>query len=233
MAGKSYKHIDFKPPESVASAAERGLEYRKRQGEDKAGLTPSEAAKEGIGSGVQRATNLKNRSNVSPKVIKQMVAFFSRHQKNKSVDSKFKNEPWRDKGYVSWLLWGGDPGKSWAEKVLRQMESADAKTAGLLDHELAGDLASAYRGKRMRDAIRDMQLAGVPEALAKTVYDAIGEHADRVRAELHRAIERTDPPDSKDRPVQDLVMAAKVVQRHLARRTPHHAHQGSEHDGAF
>lgn len=126
MAGK-YDHINFKPPTGVANAAKRGLEYRQRQKGDKAGLTPSEAAKEGIGSGVQRAVNLKNRDTVSPKVIKQMKAFFSRHQKNKAVDPKHKGEPWKDKGYVSWLLWGGDPGKAWAEKVVGQMEAADKK----------------------------------------------------------------------------------------------------------
>jgi hypothetical protein len=125
---KKYEHINFKPPESVANAAERGLEYRKKQGEDKAGLTPGEAAKEGIGSGVQRAVNLKNRDEVSPDVIRQMNNFFSRHQKNKSIDAKHKGTPWKDKGYVSWLLWGGDPGQAWAKKVLKQMEAADGKS---------------------------------------------------------------------------------------------------------
>lgn len=124
VAGK-YDHIDFKPPASVAKAAEKGLEYRKRQGEDKAGLTPGEASKEGIGSGVQRAVNLKNRDEISPEVIRQMNGFFSRHEKNKSVDPKYEGEPWKDKGYVAWLLWGGDPGKAWVAKVLKQMESAD------------------------------------------------------------------------------------------------------------
>lgn len=129
-AAKKYDHIDFKPPESVADAAAKGLEYRAKQGEDKAGLTPSEASKEGIGSGVQRASNLKNRTNVSPQVIGQMVAFFARHEKNKGIKAEFKGEPWRDKGYVSWLLWGGDPGKAWAEKVKRQMDAADEKEKG-------------------------------------------------------------------------------------------------------
>jgi hypothetical protein len=127
FAAKKYDHIDFKPPESVANAAKKGLEYRKKaKPSNKGGLTPSEAAKEGIGSGVQRAVNLKNRDNVSPEVIRQMNAFFSRHEKNKSVAPEFKNEPWNDKGYVSWLLWGGDPGQTWAAKILKQMKAADA-----------------------------------------------------------------------------------------------------------
>jgi len=122
-----YEGIDFKPPVSVANAAAKGLEYRRKQS-DKAGLTPAEAAKEGIGSGVQRAVNLKNRDTLSPATIRQMNRFFSRHEKNKAIDSKFKNEPWRDKGYDAWLLWGGDPGKSWVKKILGQMDRAEEES---------------------------------------------------------------------------------------------------------
>lgn len=137
VASNKYEGINFKPPASVANAAKKGLGYRaKASPSNRGGLTPSEASKQGIGSGVQRATNLKNRDTLSPKVVKQMAAFFSRHEKNKAVDSKHKGEPWNDKGHVAWLLWGGDPGKTWANKVVKQMESADskkAKQAGLED----------------------------------------------------------------------------------------------------
>lgn len=88
-------------------------------------MTPTQAAEEGIGSGVQRAVNLKNRDTVSPDVIKQMTGFFARHEKNKDVPADKKGEPWNAKGYVAWLLWGGDPGRTWAEKVRGQMEAAD------------------------------------------------------------------------------------------------------------
>lgn len=126
---KKYDHINFIPPKSVAKEAEKGLEYRRKASPSrKGGLTPKEASELGIGSGVQRAINLKNRDKISPKVIKQMCAFFARHEKNKSIDDKYKNEPWNDKGYVSWLIWGGDPGKTWANKIKKQMELADSIT---------------------------------------------------------------------------------------------------------
>lgn len=132
-APEKYDHIDFKPPQSVADAAAKGLEYRaKASPSNKGGLTPAEAAEEGIGSGVQRAVNLKNRDNISPEVIKQMTAFFARHEKNKGVAPEHRNEPWNDKGNVAWLIWGGDPGRAWAEKVKAQMEAADGgKTASM------------------------------------------------------------------------------------------------------
>jgi len=109
------------PPAAVARAAAKGLEYRRKQ-TDKAGLTPAEASKHGIGSGVQRAVNLKNRDRISLKVIKQMRAFFSRHAKNAAIDPKHRREPWKDKGHVAWLLWGGDAGRAWVRKVLSKEE---------------------------------------------------------------------------------------------------------------
>lgn len=125
---KKYEHIDFTPPVGVAKAAEKGLELRaKASPSNRGGLTPSQASEQGIGSGVQRAVNLKNRTTMSPKVVKQMKAFFARHEKNKGVKAENKGTPWNDKGYVAWLLWGGDPGKTWAEKVVGQMEKADEK----------------------------------------------------------------------------------------------------------
>ena len=128
-AGK-YDHINFKPPQGVANAAAKGLEYRQKASpSNKGGLTPSQAAEEGIGSGVQRAVNLKNRNNLTPETIKKMVGFFSRHEKNKGVKPENKGEPWNDKGHVAWLLWGGDPGKAFADKVKKQMDAADAKQA--------------------------------------------------------------------------------------------------------
>lgn len=84
---KKYDHINFVPPKSVSKAAERGLELRKSATKSsKGGLTNKQASKEGIGSGVQRAVNLKNGDTISPKVIKQMKAFFDRHEKNKQID---------------------------------------------------------------------------------------------------------------------------------------------------
>lgn len=123
MAGK-YGHIDFKPPKSVADAAARGLELRKKN-KGKGGLSTQQAKKEGVGSGVARAVSLKNRTNLSPSTVKRMKAFFDRHEKNKKADKgKSLSE---DKGYISWMLWGGNSGRSWANKIVKQMESADKK----------------------------------------------------------------------------------------------------------
>jgi 2'-5' RNA ligase len=123
---KKYAHINFTPPNDVQAAARRGLALRRKFG--RGGLSRKEASAQGIGSGVQRATNLANGDKVSPKTIGRMVSFFARHEKNK--DSKTPGgEP--GAGQISWLLWGGTPGQRWATKVKRQMEAADMKNKSL------------------------------------------------------------------------------------------------------
>jgi hypothetical protein len=125
MAGK-YDHIDFKPPKSVADAAARGLALRqKAKKSHKGGLSTGQAKKEGVGSGVQRAVNLKNRNTLSPATVRRMLRFFMRHEKNAKIDAG--KTPATDKGWQSWLLWGSHAGYAWARKVVRQMDAADAK----------------------------------------------------------------------------------------------------------
>jgi hypothetical protein len=76
-------------------------------------------------TGVQRAANLKNRSTMDPSTVKRMKAYFDRHASNYQLDAG--KSPKEDKGYVAGLLWGGEAGKSWANKVVRQMEAADQR----------------------------------------------------------------------------------------------------------
>ena len=116
-----YEGINFVPPESVANAAARGLRLRQKTG--RGGLTTRQASKEGIGSGVARAASLKNRQKLSPSTISRMVSFFARHSAFKKNHTT--NPP--SNSLISWNLWGGDPGKSWAEKVKAQMDRADEK----------------------------------------------------------------------------------------------------------
>ena len=144
---KKYEGIDFKPPASVAEQAEKGLEYRRRSG--KGGLSSQEAGKSGIGSGVQRAVNLKNRNNIAPDTIQQMLNFFSRHEKNKDISKENQKTPWEDAGYVAWLLWGGDAGKKWAEGIKTKMLEADEKEA-----EGAKKSAKSKRSQYMASPLR-------------------------------------------------------------------------------
>jgi hypothetical protein len=108
----------FAPPSSVRAAARRGLELRRKHG--KGGLSTQEAGKQGIGSGVARATTLASGKKVSYAMIKRMAAFFSRHEKNKSGGED-------DAGFISNLLWGGSAGRAWANRIISMVESRNKK----------------------------------------------------------------------------------------------------------
>jgi len=110
----------YKPPADVARAALRGLELRRKYG--RGGLDVKQAAKHGIGSGVQRAVNLKNRDELSAETVKRMKSFFARHRKNKDGKND-KGEP--SAGAIAWLLWGGDAGDRWSSKVVDQINKKE------------------------------------------------------------------------------------------------------------
>lgn len=105
--------IDFTPPAGVRDEAERGLEWRREYGRG------------GTEVGVARARDLSNGKSISPDTAKRMKAYFDRHASNYQLDAG--KSPKEDKGYVAGLLWGGEAGKSWANKVVRQMEAADQR----------------------------------------------------------------------------------------------------------
>lgn len=117
----------FAPPEAVQSAARRGLELRRKW--KRGGITNAEASEQGIGSGVQRATNLANGNRVSRRVVGQMAGFFARHAKNYRPDEK-EADGGPTAGTIAWLLWGGNAGRSWAESIMRRLEAADVRKEG-------------------------------------------------------------------------------------------------------
>ena len=111
------KQNSYAPPLGVQDAAARGLMLR---GKFKRG---------GTEVGVARARDLKNGRRVSIDTIKRMVNFFTRHAKD--LEAPANKDP-RAPGYpgaglVAHLLWGGHPGRRFAEKILRQYEREQAK----------------------------------------------------------------------------------------------------------
>ena len=113
------KQQSYQPPLGVQDAAARGLMLRAKHGRG------------GTEVGVARARDLKNGRRVSIDTIKRMVNFFTRHARD--LEAPANKNP-RDKDYpgaglVAHLLWGGDPGRRWAEKILRQYEREQTKKA--------------------------------------------------------------------------------------------------------
>lgn len=101
----------FVPPQQVRDNAKRGLELR------------AEHNRGGTEVGVARARDLSNGRAVSLDTIKRMVSYFARHEVDK------QGEGWGvdSAGYIAWLLWGGDAGRSWATKINNEQTSKDKK----------------------------------------------------------------------------------------------------------
>lgn len=99
----------FVPPAAVAAAARRGLALRAEQAPSNRG---------GTAVGIARARDIANRKGLSLSTIKRMVSFFARHEVDKQGEGWGKDS----KGYQAWLLWGGDPGRAWAKRVLNSQQ---------------------------------------------------------------------------------------------------------------
>lgn len=116
------KRQSFVPPAAVQRAARRGLELRQEYG--RGGLSNSEASSAGIGSGVQRARNLANGDGITLATVRRMRAFFERHEGNNRPGQK-ENDGGPTAGTIAWLLWGGDPGRRWANSIVEREDSAE------------------------------------------------------------------------------------------------------------
>jgi len=118
----------YKPTESMAREAERGLKWRE------------EYNRGGTLVGVARANQLKNRENLSASTVKRMHSYFSRHEVDKQGQGFSPGEEgYPSAGRIAWALWGGDPGQSWAREKVRQMES-DSKELSEQDLEFYNTL---------------------------------------------------------------------------------------------
>jgi len=115
-----YAHIDFRPPQGARDEAKRGLELRREH--SRGGLDTRQAGRLGIGSGVQRASDLVEGARLSPQTVRRMANFFNRHRVYK--ERGYHNDR-TSASYISWLLWGGDAGDRWSQKLVDQMNRAD------------------------------------------------------------------------------------------------------------
>lgn len=102
----------FNPPAGVVANAKRGLELRR------------EFNRGGTEVGVARARSLSNGQGIPLETIRRMVSYFARHE----VDKKGKdwgNASNPSAGYIAWLLWGGDAGKTWADSISEREKKKD------------------------------------------------------------------------------------------------------------
>jgi len=60
---------------------------------------------------------LAKREALSLSTVKRVHSFLSRHKDNAQIDPQYKDEPWKDRGYVAYNLWGGSAMVEWAKRI--------------------------------------------------------------------------------------------------------------------
>ena len=106
----------FKPTQKMAANAKKGLELR------------AKFNRGGTEVGVHRAEQLAQQAELTAEDVKSMHSYFARH----AVDKEGKAHEWGSDddpsaGYVAWLLWGGEDGKTWADRHAAKLSDRAAE----------------------------------------------------------------------------------------------------------
>ena len=115
--------VDTTPPQGVRDEAARGLDWR------------AEYGRGGTAVGVARARDLKNGVAVSADTLRRMRSYFARHEVDKQGQGWSPGEDgYPSAGRIAWALWGGDPGRTWANNLLEKidMDENSVEPSGIL-----------------------------------------------------------------------------------------------------
>jgi hypothetical protein len=171
--------VNLKPTEAMAAEAKRGLAWREEFGRG------------GTAVGVARARDLSNRTDLSPRTVRRMVSYFARHEVDKQGQGFSPGEDgYPSAGRIAWALWGGDPGKSWANQK-----------AAELDRDDEGEKMS---NTNMRHKLHDFQKADIKFAEGRrsfsgyaSVFNGVDSYGDTI---IPGAYVKT--LENRDRPIQ-------------------------------
>lgn len=105
----------YTPTSGMVAEARRGLEWRRAFNRG------------GTEIGVARARSIVNRQNLPLDTVQRMASYFARHEVDKQGQGFSPGEPgYPSAGRIAWALWGGDPGKTWAEQIIESTTRQDA-----------------------------------------------------------------------------------------------------------
>jgi hypothetical protein len=103
------EETSFAPTKEMAAEAELGLKWRE------------EYKRGGTEVGVARARDISNMRNLSLDTVTRMNSYFTRHEVDKEALGWNQGEDgFPTAGRIAWQLWGGDPGKDWAARILER-----------------------------------------------------------------------------------------------------------------
>lgn len=111
--------------------AQRGLDWR------------SEFGRGGTEIGIARARDIANGRNLSDETVRRMKAYFDRHEIDKEAEGFRPGEDgYPSNGRIAWALWGGDPGRAWANKHAKA-DAIDEAARNVIqpDHQAGAEMS--------------------------------------------------------------------------------------------
>ena len=141
------------PNEAMRKEAQRGLDWR------------SEYGRGGTEVGIARARDISNGENLSMSTVRRMVSYFARHEVDKEAEGFRPGEDgYPSNGRIAWALWGGDAGRSWANRQVAEDEG----------RQMAGNMEKEFRANA-----QPFELRADDDAIRVAGYAAVfGEEAD-------------------------------------------------------
>jgi hypothetical protein len=112
----------YAPTASMQAEARRGLAWRRELGRG------------GTNIGLARARDIAGGKNLPLDTIRRMVSYFARHEVDKEAQGFRPGEDgYPSNGRIAWALWGGDAGKTWANRISKANETRLDHARNILD----------------------------------------------------------------------------------------------------
>jgi|TARA_B110000238_G_scaffold196823_1_gene238287 hypothetical protein len=205
-------------PAAAKKNAQMAIDWKEKYGRDEVDA--------GTAVGWARAHQLAKGENISGDTVKRMASF-NRHRKNSSIKPELKETPWKDKGYVSWLIWGGDEGVDWAMELSKEMQDVKEhcvvltleefvnekkKSKPKSDKQKIQDLSKKQKGlsKKNKDFI---------EKINKMAKDKSKEPADKLETALLKSQMQQTSVDGMKIAVQKNQLALKAKLKTVKKRS--------------
>ncbi|MCG3770626.1 MAG: hypothetical protein JW384_01776 [Nitrosomonadaceae bacterium] len=112
----------YTPTSGMVEEAKRGLAWRREFGRG------------GTEIGVARARDISNGRNLPLETVKRVYSYFARHEVDKKAEGFRSGEDgYPSNGRIAWALWGGDPGKTWADAIVARERNRVARAIIILN----------------------------------------------------------------------------------------------------
>jgi hypothetical protein len=147
-------------PQSVADNARLALDVRSEKPQSQQGMTAV---------GLARANQLANREPISLETVQRMVAYFDRHE----IDKEGATWSERGKGWQAWHGWGGDEGRVWANRILREINMETKASRRHSETDMEALRIAAHHTKQTMKALRTVGYDGIKPKSIKALDESV------------------------------------------------------------